>query len=272
MPGKCRQPFRCVINETDRLPCQHGRSARGSVKWPFGLWKWETMTAPRFVAAASGQRRRRLWLLAGCLALLLVGVGGFSLIESRRGDAAQTRSTLPIGAASASGQGSTIDPPRTLGDFTLTSQTGAPLALHDLQGKAVLLFFGYTRCPDLCPTTLGEFKGTKRLLGADAANVAFVFISVDPEQDTPAVLARYMSAFDPAFIGLQGDQATLQRIGPDYDLVYQKRPVSGSDTYTMDHTSIAYLIDRDGRLRVIFPYGTPASALATDIRALLAQP
>jgi protein SCO1/2 len=216
--------------------------------------------------------RRRLWLLLGGVALLVAAIVGFSLFESRRGDADGPRSTLPIGPASASGQGSTIAPPRTLADFTLTSQTGAPLALHDLRGKAILLFFGYTRCPDVCPTTLGEFKGTKKLLGAAADNVAFVFVSVDPDQDTTEVLARYVGAFDPAFIGLRGDPATLKKIGPDYDLFYRKVPVSGSTTYTVDHTSTAYLIDRQGRLRVIFPYGTPAAALATDVRALLAQP
>ena len=215
--------------------------------------------------------RRRLWLLFGLVLLLVIALGTGALIATRD-DSQQPKATLPIGGASESGQGSLVSPPRTLTDFTLTSHEGTPLRLSDLRGKAVLLFFGYTRCPDFCPTTLVEFRDVKRDLGADAANVAFVFISVDAEADSPEILGQYITNFDPAFIGLHGDAATLSRIGPEYDLYFRKRDVGGATGYLIDHTAITYLIDRDGRLAIIFPYGTPAAAMATDIRAILAQP
>ena len=215
--------------------------------------------------------RRRLWLLAGLVVLILGLLGGLSLVAARRAEP-QHRSTLPMGPASPSGRGSTIVPPRTLSDFTLTSQTGEPLALSTLRSKVVLLFFGYTSCPNICPTTLFEFKETRRLLGGASGEVAIIFISVDPDRDTLSVLARYVGAFDPTFIGLQGEPATLRRVGPEYDLVYQRRTEPGVEGYTMDHTAIAYLLDQQGLLQVVFPYGTPASALATDIRALLTRP
>jgi protein SCO1 len=213
-------------------------------------------------------RRTRLLLLA-LLVLILGGVAAFGLFESRN-DPPAAKSTLPLGGPSPSKQGSLVDPPTTLSDFTLTSQTGAPVSLSQLRGRAVLLFFGYTNCPDICPLTLGVFKDAKRLLGPDADRAAFVFVSVDGDRDNADRLRTYVGAFDPTFIGLQGDPATLDRIGPQYDLVYQIQKTAGD--YTVAHTATAFLIDPDGRLRVVYPYGTPADALATDVRAFLAQP
>lgn len=215
--------------------------------------------------------RRRLWLLFG-LALLIVSALGIVALVATRESPRQPKTTLPVAGVSASGQGSLIRPPRILTDFTLMSHRGTPLQLSDLQGKVVLLFFGYTRCPDFCPTTLVEFRDVKRNLGADAGDVSFVFVSVDAESDTSAVLGQYVTAFDATFIGLQGDAATLARIGPEYDLYFNKRDVGGETGYLIDHTAITYLIDRRGQLTVIFPYGTPATAMATDIRTVLAQP
>lgn len=217
------------------------------------------------------RRRRTLLGLLALLVLTLGGVAAFSLYESRD-DPPTGRATLPLGGPSASGQGSLVLPPTTLSDFTLTSQTGAPVSLDELRGRVVLLFFGFTNCPDVCPLTLGEFKNAKRLLGGDAEQVAFVFISVDGERDNAAALRTYVGAFDPTFIGLQGDTATLDRIGPEYDLVYRKQESGGSGGYSMAHTATAFLIDPEGKLRIVFPYGTPADALATDVRAFLAQP
>jgi protein SCO1/2 len=177
-----------------------------------------------------------------------------------------------LGGPSPSGQGSLVEPPTRLSDFTLTSQTGAPVSLEELRGRVVLLFFGFTNCPDICPLTLGEFKNVKRLLGPDAERAAFIFISVDGERDNAERLRTYVGAFDPAFIGLQGDTATLDRIGPEYDLVYRKQETGGSGGYAMAHTATAFLIDPEGKLRIVFPYGTPAEALATDVRTFLAQP
>lgn len=215
--------------------------------------------------------RRRLWLIFGLILLLTAALGVAALVATRE-DQRQVKKTLPIAGVTASGQGSLVSPPRTLTDFTLMSHRGTPLHLSDLQGKAVLLFFGYTRCPDFCPTTLVEFRDVKRNLGAEAEGVAFVFVSVDPEADTTEVLGRYVTAFDPGFIGLQGDAATLERIGPEYDLYFRKRDVGGAAGYLIDHTAVTYLIDRTGKLTIIFPYGTPAAAMATDIRTVLTQP
>lgn len=219
---------------------------------------------------APRRNRRLLWVLLAMTTLALVAVGGLALFESRR-EANASRSGLDLGGPSPSGMGSLIADPHPLTDFTLIDQRGTPLALHDLRGKPILLFFGFTQCPDFCPTTLAEFKGAKRALGADADKLQVVFISVDPERDTPEVLGRYLAAFDPTFIGLRGDTATLAQIAPDYDLTYRKQPLP-SGGYTVDHTATAFLIDAQGQLRVAYPYGTPASALAKDARTFFTQP
>ena len=129
-----------------------------------------------------------------------------------------------VGTANSSSPtaGARVDPPHRLQDFTLTSQTGAPLSLSDLRGRAVLMFFGYTHCPDVCPTTLADYTRIKQALGGDADKVAFMFISVDGKRDTPDVLAQYLHQFDDQFIGLTADEATLKRIGAEYGLLFQQ--------------------------------------------------
>lgn len=224
---------------------------------------------PTVIPGLATTGRRRSWALPALLLVALAIAHAFSLIEARR-EPSGRRSTIPIGGASPSGQGSLVVPPRALSDFTLSNQEGQPLALHSLRGKPILLFFGFTNCPSICPTTLAEFRAVKRGLGPESEKLAVVFISVDPEQDTTERLRQYVGAFDPTFIGLRGDEATLKRIGPEYDLFYQRQPL-GDGTYTVDHTAISYLIDADGMLRTIYPYGTPAEGITTDVRALLGQ-
>lgn len=165
--------------------------------------------------------------------------------------------------------GTVLNPPRPLEDFTLTDHTGAPFSLSDLRGRPALVFFGFTNCPDICPTTLGEFKRVKSLLGRDADEVAFVFVSVDPQRDTPERLAEYVGAFDPAFIGLTGDDAALRPIAQEFGVYYQAVPLEGSETaYTVDHTASSFALDREGRLAIVFSYGTPPDAIAQRLRAL----
>jgi protein SCO1/2 len=217
---------------------------------------------------APRRNRRILWALLAVIALTLVAAGGFSLFEARR-DARASRSALALSGTSPSGMGSLVANPRLLTDFTLTDADGQPFAFGTLRGKPTLLFFGFTSCPDLCPTTLAEFKGAKRALGADADKLHVVFVSVDPERDTNATIKGYLAAFDPSFIGLRGDDPTLSRIAPEYDLTYRKVALP-SGGYTVDHTATAFLIDAQGRLRVVYPYGIPASAFATDARAFFA--
>lgn len=168
--------------------------------------------------------------------------------------------------------GTALDPPRELSDFALPSQNGTPLHLSDLRGKYVMVFFGYTHCPDVCPTTLSDFVLVKRAMGAASAQVQFVFISVDGERDTPAVLTRFLKAFDPTFTGLQGDDDTLRRIGKEYGLYYKKEQVAGtSEPYLVTHSSSAYLLDRQGRMRMVYGFGTPPKVIATDIGDMIAR-
>jgi protein SCO1 len=169
-------------------------------------------------------------------------------------------------------QGTEVKPPVVLTDWTFTSSTGEPLSLHDLKGRPVLLFFGYTSCPDVCPTTLGEFKQVKQQLGDAAEQVAFVFISVDAPRDTPETLARYVRAFDSSFIGVAGDDAELERVGKDYGLYYKRNaPKAGETGYMVDHPGTSYLIDREGQLRVLYSFGTEAQVMSAGVRRLLAE-
>jgi len=154
------------------------------------------------------------------------------------------------------------------GNFTLTDQTGKSRSLSDYKGKVVALFFGYTHCPDVCPTTMFEFANAMKQLGAGAKNVQVLFVTVDPERDTPAVLAGYVPHFDPSFVGLTGNPGQIETVTSQFKIVAQKQPTEGGG-YTVDHSAGSYLFDREGRLRVYEPYGTPAGQLANDIKLLL---
>jgi protein SCO1/2 len=165
-----------------------------------------------------------------------------------------------------------IDPPTVLSDFSLPASTGGEVRLSDLRGQPVLLYFGYTRCPDYCPMTLSEFRRVREELGDDGERVHFVLISVDPVYDTPEVLATYLQAFGAGFIGLQGNDATLRRISKEYGLTY--RHGGGHQHHGsagVEHSTASYLIDQNGRLRIVYPYGTAASVYVQDIRALLKE-
>jgi protein SCO1/2 len=165
-----------------------------------------------------------------------------------------------------------IDPPTVLSDFSLPASTGGEVRLSDVRGQPVLLYFGYTRCPDYCPMTLSEFRRVREELGDDGERVHFVLISVDPVYDTPEVLATYLQAFGAGFIGLQGNDATLRRISKEYGLTY--RHGGGHQHHGsagVEHSTASYLIDQNGRLRIVYPYGTAASVYVQDIRALLKE-
>ena len=154
-------------------------------------------------------------------------------------------------------------------DFALTDPAGQPRTLADYRGKAVAVFFGYTQCPDVCPTTLAALAEATRALGADADKVQVVFITVDPDRDTAALLAQYVPAFDPRFVGLRGDAAATERVAREFKVIYQKVPGTTPDRYTMDHSAGMFLFDRAGRLRVYESSADPA-VLAHDLRTLLA--
>lgn len=159
------------------------------------------------------------------------------------------------------------------GDFVLNSADG-PVALKDFRGKAVLLYFGYTYCPDVCPTGLASHAEALRLLPpADAARVAVLFVSVDPERDTPAHLKQYAAFFHPAFLGLTGDTATLQQIARRYGVFYARQPATAGLPYSVDHTADSFLIAPDGQLLSRLPYGqSPADTASAVRRALTIRP
>lgn len=156
------------------------------------------------------------------------------------------------------------------GDFTLTDHTGRTVTLADFRGKAVALFFGYTHCPDVCPTTLSDFAEALRQLGLDAARVQVIFVTVDPERDTPELLSQFVPAFDPGFLGARATTEELARMAKAFRVVYQKTAVKGPDDYLIDHSAGTYVFDPKGRLRLLMPYGSSPDAIVQDLKTLLA--
>lgn len=182
------------------------------------------------------------------------------------------------------GSGAVVSPPYRVQDFTLTSHRGDAISLSDLHGQTVLMFFGYTHCPDICPTTLSDYRAVRQALGDDADDVAFVFISVDGANDTPTVLTDYLNRFDPTFIGMTGDEATLRHIGQEYGLFFERQRIDVGHQHTDDHahehnlddanyfvqhTSPSFLIDRDGYLRMVFFYRTAPDIMVEGIRQII---
>ncbi len=154
--------------------------------------------------------------------------------------------------------------------FALTDPAGKMRTLADFRGKVVIVFFGFTHCPDVCPTTLVELKQVMQKLGPDADRVQVLFITLDPERDTAKVLAQYVPAFDPRFLGLYGDAATTLRTAKDFKVFYEKRPGSAADTYSIDHSAASFAFDPAGRLRLYVKHDQIAT-LADDIRTLLKE-
>jgi len=151
----------------------------------------------------------------------------------------------------------------------LADTSGRVRHLADFRGKAVVLFFGFTHCPDVCPTTLADLAGVMKALGPDADRVQVLFITVDPERDTPEALSQYVHAFDPRFIGLRGDPAATQRVAKDFKIYFERRK-QGS-TYTVDHSAQSYVIDAQGRLRLLVRNDRIAQDLPDDLRVILKQ-
>lgn len=194
---------------------------------------------------------------------------------SRRAAMAAIGAALLLGAC----DGSSSKPAFELTDLTgadfgrsfqLTDHNGKPRTLDDFKGKVVAIFFGYTYCPDVCPTTMGELSLVMKELGKDAERVQVLFVTVDPERDTPALLSKYVPAFNPSFLGLYGDAEATKRTAKDFKIFFQKQPLKGGG-YTMDHSAGTYLYDANGRLRLFAAYGQGAPKLLHDIRLLLEQ-
>ncbi len=155
-------------------------------------------------------------------------------------------------------------------DFQLPDTEGKVRSLKDFRGKAVVVFFGFTQCPDVCPTTLAEIAQAKQLLGPDGAKVQGIFVTVDPERDTPEVLKAYMANFGPDFIALRGSPEQLAAVAKDFKVYYKKVEGKTPGSYTMDHSAASFVYDPEGRLRLYSRYGSGPQALANDIKQLLA--
>ncbi len=155
------------------------------------------------------------------------------------------------------------------GSFALPDHTGAIRRLSDFRGKVVVLFFGFTQCPDVCPTTLSEMAEVKKKLGRDGERVQVIFVTLDPERDTAAVLAQYVPAFDSTFLGLRGSAEDTAAVAKDFKIFYQKVPGQTATSYTLDHTAASFVFDPEGRIRLFVRYGMAADLVAADIRKLL---
>jgi protein SCO1/2 len=167
--------------------------------------------------------------------------------------------------------GTILQSPRPAYNFSFTGPQEKSISLADFKGKIVLLFFGYTSCPDVCPTTLQKLRDTMKLMGKHKDDVQVIMITVDPEKDTSKRINGYLSMFDPSFIGLTGNMADITSAASQYGVFFEKRPYNEKGGYLIDHTATVMLIDPKGFLRVIYPYNTTASAIANDIAYILSR-
>jgi protein SCO1/2 len=153
--------------------------------------------------------------------------------------------------------------------FSLTDHAGKPRTLADYKGKVAIVFFGYTQCPDVCPTTMAEMASVMQKLGPQADQVQVLFITLDPERDTPQLLASYVPAFDKRFVGLYGTLDQTAKTAKDFKVFYSKVPGKEPGSYTIDHMAGSYVFDKDGRLRLFIRHGVTADSIVHDVRQLL---
>lgn len=196
-------------------------------------------------------KKQKIWLSGGLIGLLLILLGvGFALRPYNY-------------------RGTLIEPPLPMADFQLIDQYGADFRLSDLKGKLILVFFGYTYCPDVCPITLATFRQVNANLAQQADKVRFVFITVDPQRDSPEVLAKHLKNFDAQFIGLTGEEDELATVWKQFGAYREIRQVEGSQNYLVDHTARIYVLDAVQNLILTYSYDIGARVLLEDIRYLL---
>jgi len=167
--------------------------------------------------------------------------------------------------------GAVLQSPQPAQNFTLTNHLGQKMSLTDLRGKFVLLYFGYTICPDVCPTTLADLAKARKLLGKDGEQIQVIMITVDPARDTQAVLADYVTHFHPSFIGMTGTEDQIAQIATYYGVFYERQDSDSALGYLMNHTATTMVVDRAGYLRLVFPYGTLAQDIASDLQYLMTR-
>jgi protein SCO1/2 len=197
------------------------------------------VTVPRLLAAAAAVA---LLCIAGCDKLLPNAHSPFNSVDV---------TGSPIG-----------------GDFRLADPEGKPRSIADFRGKVVIVNFGYTHCPDVCPMTLSDFASAMKRLGADASRVQLLFVTVDPQRDTAELLKQYVPAFNPTFIGLRGDERTTEKVTRDFR-IYAKRDEGKGAEYTVQHSAQSFVFDREGKLRLVIGYGLEPEKIAADLRVLL---
>ncbi len=204
----------------------------------------------------------------------VVRVSSFALFVSmlalagceRQGDGSVQTTVSPVKSAFKNTDLTGLDYAK---DFALPDHNGKMRSLADFKGKAVVVFFGYTQCPDVCPTTMTEMASVMQQLGPLADKVQVVFITVDPEHDTPELLSKYVPAFDPRFIGLSGDKAATEAVAKEFKVFFQKVPGKEPGNYTMDHASGSYVFDPQGRIRLYVRHGQGAEPIVHDLKLLL---
>ena len=165
--------------------------------------------------------------------------------------------------------GTLIQSPEPDRNFTLTGPGGEAVSLRDFRGKAVLLYFGYTFCPDVCPATMVELARATEMLGEDANKTQVIMISVDPDRDSPEKLADYVTHFDPSFIGVTGSEDEVAAVATQYGIFYEKHEGTVASGYLIDHTASVVVVDADGYLRLVYPFGTAAEDIAEDLGHLV---
>jgi protein SCO1/2 len=155
------------------------------------------------------------------------------------------------------------------GPLRLTDHQGRPRSLADFRGKAVVVVFGFTHCPDVCPTALADMARAVRQLGDREGDVQVLFVTLDPARDTPELLGQYVPAFHPAFLGLRGSEAEITAVTQDFKVYANQRPGKTPDTYTIDHSAQSFVFDRQGRIRLVLPPNMASAAIASDLRLIL---
>ncbi len=168
-------------------------------------------------------------------------------------------------------RGSLIEPPVKAPDFSLVSQNEKDWRLSEQKNKTIVIFFGYTSCPDVCPLTLSKFKQLKELLGKDADEIEFVYITVDPERDSPEKMKRHLDAFDEEFVGLTGTTELMEPVWKDYGVYRLKVETESATGYLMDHSATTYVINSNGELRLTFPYGMDVEEMSADLSEVVKE-
>lgn len=215
------------------------------------------MTTPQTKTTPPTQRKKQPYILATIFLTLGLLIGWF-IIQYNNGK-------LPTSTPQY--KGFVLQSPTRISNFTLThAQTGQPLSLADLRGNPTLIYFGYTFCPDICPATLAEIKKAKTLLGDKAEQLQVVMITVDPERDTAETLTQYLTYFDNTFIGLTGTEQEILAATTPFGIFYDKHEGTPATGYLVDHTASVMLIDADGYLRIMYPFGMTATDMANDLQ------